>query len=197
MSLAKVILSGVVETDPEQRFTPQNAAVSTFTMWVPAPAKQGQQAPQSEQSTPDGFVLKVTCWRQLAEVVTETLRKGDSVIVEGKLMTNSFQSPEGVAKKGFEIELHSVDKLSAPPQSISAPPASQGTSQSGGSRGGNSSYGGGNNQSAPPMDYGNTGGGGNQQSSSYSQAPVGVATATANSGFSGEDLMNTEDDIPF
>ncbi len=187
MSLAKVILSGVVESDPEQRFTPQNAAVSTFTLWVPAPAKQGQQA----SDAPDGFVLKVTCWRQLAEVVTETIRKGDAVIVEGKLMTNSFQSPEGVAKKGFEIELHSVDKLSAPPQSISAPPASQGTSQSGAGRG-NSNSGGGGNQSAPPMEYGST-----QQSSSYSQAPVGVATATANSGFSGDDLMNTEDDIPF
>lgn len=179
MSLAKVVLSGLVDSDPEKRFTSnQNMAVTTFNMWVPALPRQGQ-ASAGEQ---DGFTLKVTCWRQLAEVIAETIRKGDAILVEGKLMTSSFQSPEGVAKKGYEIEINSLDKLAALPQSISAPAAS-GSSQASG-------------QSA---------GGGYASSSQQPQqapTPVGVggggqAAPQGGGGFASEDFMNTVDDIPF
>ena len=176
MSLAKVVLSGLVDSDPEKRFTSnQNMAVTTFNMWVPALPRQGQVSATAGQ---DGFVIKVTCWRQLAEVVAETVRKGEAILVEGKLMVQSFQSPEGVPKKGFEIELNSLDKLSGLPQSISA--------NQGGGAGTSAS----SNGSSQPS-YANT-----QQP----QQPAMASAGNVNSGssFSSEDfLTGTEDDIPF
>jgi single-strand DNA-binding protein len=177
VSLAKVVLSGLVDSDPEKRFTSnQNMAVTTFNMWVPALPRQGQASATAEQ---DGFVIKVTCWRQLAEVVAETVRKGEAILVEGKLMVQSFQTPEGAAKKGFEIELNSLDKLSGLPQSISANQGAGSASTNSGS-------------SQPSYS--------NSQSTHPPQQPAMASAGNHNAGssFSSEDfLTGTEDDIPF
>lgn len=187
MSLAKVVLSGLVDSDPEKRFTSnQNMAVTTFNMWVPALPRQGQVSASAGQ---DGFVVKVTCWRQLAEVVAETVHKGEAILVEGKLMVQSFQTPEGVAKKGFEIELNSLDKLSGLPQSISA---NLNSNQSGGSATASSS-----NGSSQPS-YSNTQPAHSQPNPAQQPAMASAGNVQSGSSFSSEDfLTGTEDDIPF
>ncbi len=183
MSLAKVVLSGLVDSDPEKRFTSnQNMAVTTFNMWVPALPRQGQVSATAGQ---DGFVVKVTCWRQLAEVVAETVRKGEAILVEGKLMVQSFQTPDGVAKKGFEIELNSLDKLSGLPQSISANQGGSGASAS-------------SNGSSQQPSYSNTQPAQSQTTQAQQPAMASAGNVSSGSSFSSEDfLTGTEDDIPF
>lgn len=162
MSFAKATLSGTVISDPEKRFTPNNHAVTSFNISVENPAI-GAKAVASEP-----FVVKVTCWRNLAEAVT-ILSKGDSILVDGKLIMNSFQTPEGVQKKLFELEASTIDRLPGKPEPIMA---SAGEGQSSGFEA--------SARNAAPA-Y------------SSAQAP----TSNTNSGhFSSEDLL-TEDDIPF
>lgn len=121
MSLARISISGQVVEAPEKRFTPNNTAVVTVQVSVNA-ATQGRQT--------ESFVMKVTCWNRLAEAVAEQLVAGDEVLVEGKLMIESTQSAEGVAKKSFEVEASAIHKLPAGVQAVSletlgnyAPPA--------------------------------------------------------------------------
>lgn len=190
MSLAKVILSGTVVSDPERRFTPnQNVAVTTFNMSVQAPTRGMAGAAANE-----AFTVKVTCWRQLAEAVGENIRKGDEVLVEGKLMINSYTTPEGVAKKGYEIDLASIDKISGQLEPVLVAAAAGAEA---GSRGGGGGY-----------DRGNSGGSGG----GYATAPANRASGQSapqqqaapaqgggmfqNSGSLTEDIL-TEDDIPF
>ncbi|WP_373532278.1 single-stranded DNA-binding protein [Vampirovibrio sp.] len=168
MSFAKATLSGILTSEPEKRFTPNNHAVTSFNISVENPAI-GTKAVASEP-----FLVKVTCWRNLAEAVT-VLQKGDSILVDGKLIMNSFQTPEGVQKKLFELEANSIDRLPGKPEPIVAT-ASEGQGSGGyeaSSRNTQPAYNGG--QPAPQ---------------------TSVAGASSSGHFSSEDLL-TEDDIPF
>ena len=166
MSFAKASLSGTVTSDPEKRFTPNNHAVSSFNMDVEMVS--GGNRPGGNEP----FTVKITCWRNLAEAVTTQLSKGDSVLVEGKLIINSFQTPEGIQKKLFELEANTIDKLPGKPEPVMS--AGEG-GQTAAPRAATPSY--------------DTG---------YASAPQQAAPAgAASSGhFSSEDLL-TEDDIPF
>lgn len=47
---------------------------------------------------------RVTCWRRLATHVRDSLRKGDAVVVGGKLSHNSWVGENNVVKEEFQIE---------------------------------------------------------------------------------------------
>jgi len=175
VSFAKVVISGTLVSDPEKRFTPNNLAVTSFSLLVENPVTSTKAGAVNEP-----FTVKVTCWRNLAEAVVTQINKGDHILVEGKLILNSFQGQDGVQKKVFEIDATSIDKLTGRPEPIIvAGAASEGQSapQNGG-------YGASSRAAAPAYE------------ASYNppQAAAPVAGSTAH--FSSEDLL-TEDDIPF
>ncbi len=173
MSFAKAVLSGILASDPEKRFTPNtNAAVTNFTLLI---YKGNDQEPVQ---------VKVACWRGLADTAADQLKKGDAVLVDGKLMINSFQTPEGVQKKNFEIEAISLHKLSGLPQSLM--PSTQGNASTASYKENASSPASTVSSShAPTPDY----------SSSF--ANVGApASAPATNPMGASDFF-TEDDIPF
>jgi single-strand DNA-binding protein len=97
MSLARATVSGTVLTDPEKRFTSNNLAVSNFTMQV---------APASMKDQP--FTVKVTCWRNLAESVALEVRKGQTIVVEGRLQVAQYDSPGGIARRSYELDATNV-----------------------------------------------------------------------------------------
>jgi single-strand DNA-binding protein len=53
-------------------------------------------------------LLRITCWRQLAENVTETLGKGARVIVIGRLRMRSWETDEGERRSVVEVEAYEV-----------------------------------------------------------------------------------------
>lgn len=166
MSFAKVVLSGVVSNDPEKRFTPNNHAVAGFNLSVENTAGgRGNNEP---------FVVKVTCWRNLAEAAATQLHKGDHVLVEGKLLMNSFQGQDGVQKKLFEVEAATIERLPGRPEALMVTQEAP----AGGFAGG------GMDTSAMPA---------RSASPAFSGAQ---AQPTPAGHFSSEDLL-TEDDIPF
>jgi single-strand DNA-binding protein len=178
MSFAKVVLSGTVTSEPEKRFTPNNHAVTSFYLSVETMGNTNRQGGN------EPFSVKITCWRNLAEAATTQIAKGDSILVEGKLLLNSFQTPEGVQKKLFEIEANTIDKLPGKPEPIMV---TQGASEDGGQQpGAQAGYNASARTAAPAYD------------ASYGSGPSQAAPASgAGSGhFSSEDML-TEDDIPF
>jgi single-strand DNA-binding protein len=96
---------GNLTADPELRFTPSGQAVSNFTV-ASTPRKFNSQTNEWE----DGETLFLRCsiWRQPAEHVAESLRKGDRVIVVGRLKQRSWETPEGEKRTVFECDAEEV-----------------------------------------------------------------------------------------
>ncbi len=164
MSFAKVVLSGEIISEPEKRFTPNNHAVTSFTILVDNTG--GKEA--------EPFQVRVTCWRNLAEAAAEQLQKGEFIAVDGKLIMSSPPGQDAAAaKKGFEVEAISVEKLGSKPQPVIVT-ISEG--------GGGASAGNGNNYASAPR--------------SSATQPAAATPVSAGSHFSSDDLL-TEDDIPF
>jgi single-strand DNA-binding protein len=118
MSLARAVLVGTLDQDAEQRFTPQNVAVTTSWLVVPGrPMPNGSVAPATR--------VKLTCWRGMAETASQ-LQKGQIIMVEGKLMVPSYQGQDGVKKNHFELEVSSIAVMPALP-TVMTPPAGSAT----------------------------------------------------------------------
>lgn len=172
MSFSKALISGTILSDPEKRFTANNHAVTSFNISTTNPNFRSEQP----------IIVKITCWRNMADAAAEQLQKGEEILVEGRLMINSFQTQEGVQKRNFEVEAAGISKLPGRPQSLRV---NQSGNDSSAGSGGNS------------YNSGNNGGG------AYASAPAattGVSQGGAGVGdnsFPSSDEMLTEDDIPF
>jgi single-strand DNA-binding protein len=55
----------------------------------------------------DSLFMQVTCWRQLAENVIDSLGVGDPVIVRGRLYTDDFEY-EGQRRTEIRLEAHAI-----------------------------------------------------------------------------------------
>jgi single-strand DNA-binding protein len=93
-----VTVVGNVTRDPELRFTPSGAAVATFGL---AWNRRSQNA-RGEMEEQVSF-FDVTCWRQLAENIAESLTKGTRVIVYGRLEQRSWETQDGERRSKVEI----------------------------------------------------------------------------------------------
>ncbi len=106
MSLSKIVVSGKVIKAPEKRFTPNNnTAVTEFFIAV-------ESLPRSD-AQPESTPVKITTWRDLAERTANEIKKGDPVVVEGRLQINNFVSAEGQKRRDVEIDAVSVENISA------------------------------------------------------------------------------------
>ncbi|MEB3287024.1 MAG: single-stranded DNA-binding protein [Vampirovibrionales bacterium] len=171
MALARAVVSGTLATDPEKRFTPNNAAVTNFVLTVTPP--QGM----SSRQTAEAFDVKVTCWRGLADAAAQSLKKGDSVLVDGRLMVNAFQGSDGVQKRQYEIDASALNQISGSLEPITPLMAEAGGGASNAYR-----------PAAPPAQA-------PMQNPGFSEPSYG-ATANPPNQMMQEDFL-TEDDIPF
>ena len=89
-----VTVVGNVTRDPELRFTQNGAAVASFGLAWNRKTQDGEDQPS---------FFDVTCWRQLAENVSESLVKGSRVIVYGRLEQRSWETQDGDRRSKVEI----------------------------------------------------------------------------------------------
>jgi single-strand DNA-binding protein len=93
-----VTVVGNVTRDPELRFTPSGAAVATFGLAWNRRSTNARGETEEQVSFFD-----VTCWRQLAENIAESLTKGTRVVVYGRLEQRSWETGEGEKRSKVEI----------------------------------------------------------------------------------------------
>lgn len=99
-----VTLVGNITDDPELRFTPSGAAVANFTVAVNRRYKNNEG--QWEDKL-DGF-FRCNCWRDMAENVAQSFRKGTRVVVVGRLQQRSWDDPDGNRRSVFEVQVDEV-----------------------------------------------------------------------------------------
>ncbi len=116
MGVNKVILLGNLGSDPELRYTPSGVAVVNFNLatnerW---PDKDGNMQEKTEWH-------RVVCWRKLAEIAGEYLKKGSPVYLEGKLQTRNWEDQNGVKRYQTEIIASNMQMLGRRGDSDSSP----------------------------------------------------------------------------
>lgn len=98
-------VTGNLTADPELRFTPSGAAVANFTV-ASTPRSFDRESGKWVDGEP--FFLRCTIWRQAAENLAESLRRGDRVIVTGRLRQRSFETREGDKRTVVELDAYEV-----------------------------------------------------------------------------------------
>jgi single-strand DNA-binding protein len=96
---SNVTIVGNLTRDPELRYTPSGASVATFGVAVNR-RWQNRENQQWEENT---SFFNVTCWRDLAQNVSESLEKGARVLVTGRLEQRSWQTQDGEKRSVVEI----------------------------------------------------------------------------------------------
>lgn len=99
-----ITIEGNLTADPELRFTPQGAAVASFTI-ATTPRSYNKQS----QSWEEGETLFMRCsaWRGLAENIAESLTKGMAVIAVGNLKQRSYEK-DGQKRTVVEMDVQNV-----------------------------------------------------------------------------------------
>lgn len=132
-----VTVVGNLVEDPELRFTPSGVAMAKLRLavnrrWMDRSTNEWQE---------EAHFFTATCWRDMAENVSESLRKGNRVLVNGRLQQRSWETDTGERRSMVEI---SVDEIGP---SLRWATASVTRSESRGWSGGG---GGGGRPSSPP-----------------------------------------------
>jgi single-strand DNA-binding protein len=100
-----VTLHGNLVADPIQRSTANGATVVGFRV-----ASSGRKFDKASGEFRDGdtMYMAVSCWRALGGHVLATLRKGDSVLVLGRLLHRTYDDKEGNRRSVHEIDAIAV-----------------------------------------------------------------------------------------
>lgn len=99
-----ITVVGNLTKDPILKYLPTGKAVINFSVacnhgWRD---KETQSWVEGEAS-----FFKVECWDTMAENISESLRKGDPVIVVGRFQCRTYEV-EGVTKESWEIRAETV-----------------------------------------------------------------------------------------
>jgi single-strand DNA-binding protein len=182
-SVNKVILVGNLGADPEVRYLPSGDAVANIRLATTDRYKDKASGEMKEATE----WHRVSFFGRLAEIVSEYLKKGSSVYLEGRIRTRKWQAQDGTDRYSTEIVAEQMQMLGG-----------RGGSMGGGDEGGYS-------RGEPSERSGGGGGGGRAMSGGGSRGGSGGgAGAGAGGGGSGRPSApagggfdEMDDDIPF
>lgn len=100
-----ITVVGNLTGDPELRFTPNGKAVANFTV-ASTPRTFNRQT--NEFKDGETLFLRCSIWEQAAESVAESLQKGMRVIVQGRLVSRSYEDREGQKRTVNELQVDEV-----------------------------------------------------------------------------------------
>lgn len=111
-SVNKVILIGNLGRDPEVRHLENGAVVANFPIATSETYKDRNSGERVSQTEWHNIVV----WRGLAEVAEKYLKKGNSVYIEGKLKTRSWEDKDGNTRYTTEVVADNLTMLGGRPE---------------------------------------------------------------------------------
>lgn len=126
-SLCKVLLIGNLGKDPETRYMSNGDAVTNITLattdtWKD---KNGEKQEKTEW-------VNVVFYKKLAEIVTEYLRKGSQVYVEGRLETRKWTDKNGIERYTTQVIANEMRMLGGKKDSAESNDSGSSKSSAGG-----------------------------------------------------------------
>lgn len=108
MSVNKVILIGNVGKDPDVRYFDNGNAVVNFTL---ATTERGYTTANGIQVPDRTEWHNIVCWRGLAKVAEQFIKKGSQVYIEGKIRSRSYDDQNGMKRYITEIYADNLELL--------------------------------------------------------------------------------------
>jgi len=93
-SFNKVILTGNLTRDPQTRYTPSGSAVADICLAVNREYKSG-----SGEKVKETTFVDITLWKRQAEIAEKYLKKGSSVLIEGRLHMDQWEDKKTGQKR--------------------------------------------------------------------------------------------------
>src|SRR5580704_15632438 len=104
----KVILVGNLTRDPELRYTPKGTAVARITLAVNRTFTSGEGGEKKEEVT----FVDVDVWGRQAEVISQYMKKGRPLLVEGRLKQDTWEDKNTKQKQSkLKVVLESFSFL--------------------------------------------------------------------------------------
>ncbi|CAN7183457.1 single-stranded DNA-binding protein [Paraburkholderia sp. SIMBA_054] len=178
-SVNKVILVGNLGADPEVRYLPSGDAVANIRLATTDRYKDKQSGEFKEMTE----WHRISFFGRLAEIVSEYLKKGSAVYIEGRIRTRKYQAQDGTDRYSTEIVAEQMQML--------------------GGRGGAGGAGGGDDGGYSRGESMERGGGGGGRMSGGGGGGAGRASGGGGGGQSrpsapaGGGFDEMDDDIPF
>jgi single-strand DNA-binding protein len=119
--ISPLIIVGNLGRDPEMRFTPSGKPVTDFSVAV-----NRQFSSSNGEQVKETIWFKITTWGKQAEICTQYLKKGASVLIEGRLDYDgttggpqTWEGSDGKTHTGFGIVASQV-RFNSPANNASA-----------------------------------------------------------------------------
>jgi single-strand DNA-binding protein len=101
VSFNRVVLAGNLTRDPELRFTSNGIPVCEFGLAV--------NRVRSKSEEVDFF--DITAWRELGETIANYKKKGDPILVEGRLQYRTWEAQDGSKRSKVDVVADNVQFL--------------------------------------------------------------------------------------
>ncbi len=101
VSFNRVILAGNLTRDPELRFTQSGTPVCGFGLAVNRVFSKNDEV--------DFF--NVSAWRELGETIANYKKKGDPILVEGRLQYRTWEAQDGSKRSAVDVVADNVQFL--------------------------------------------------------------------------------------
>ena len=114
--LNQVTLIGNLGKDPELKYLDQGIALASLWMACTERVrdKTGNYIDRTEW-------VSVNLWRGQAEIAGKYCRKGSTIGIEGRLVTRSWETPQGEKRSRTEVEGRRIILLDSAPSQLSNP----------------------------------------------------------------------------
>ncbi len=114
-----VTLVGRLTRDPELRYTPQNQAVTTFSLAVNRQFKNANGDREAD-------FINCVIWRQQAENLTNWAKKGALIGITGRIQTRNYENQQGQRVYVTEVVADSFQMLESRQErgNVTTPPPS-------------------------------------------------------------------------
>lgn len=116
MEFNEVLVAGRITKDLDLKYT------TTGTMVLTMPIAINTTTGSGENKKEEVAFINVVVWGKRAENVNTYLQKGSPVFVKGKLVTRSWDRPDGSKGYATEIKADNVQFLNKPEFSGTTPP---------------------------------------------------------------------------
>lgn len=101
VSFNRVIIAGNLTRDPELRFTNEGVPVVDFGLAVNDRYKDKEKV----------HFFDVSAWRGLAETIANYKKKGDPILVEGRLQYRTWEAQDGSKRSKVDVVADNVQFL--------------------------------------------------------------------------------------
>jgi len=106
----RAVLVGRLTRDPDLRYTPNGVAVANFTLAVNRPFT-------NQQGERDADFINCVTWRRQAENLTQYMKKGGQVGVDGRIQTRTYEDQDGKTVYVTEVVADNVHFLESKTES--------------------------------------------------------------------------------